>query len=373
MAEPYQGNKQLFYNNTYWTTDFVGLGAYKIGDWVSGSYIEALAFDQYFLGRPKIDRVIIRYFSDVKSLVASLLAGDTDVAGVASVGIVEGATLREQWQGGDILPALTSFRVGATQFRDPSLPWVRDLRVRQAIHHMSDRQALVDSLTYGLSMVADTSIAPDDPAYRMLEERGFNRYPYDLTRAERLLNDAGWFRGADGVYQSGGEPLAITIGSPARQDINVQEVTAIASEWKTAGLAATPDAIPYNSVNLNELKTTVHGVFLGSNDLLPGPHFQSFTTAQLSTAANRFAGSNKGGYSNPVYDRLYDDFSTALDPNRRRSAVVELAKMGADEAIWMPFYYGSDIASVRKGVRGVGTVPAVQGATTWNIHLWDLD
>src|SRR5438874_883601 len=33
MAEPYQGNKQLFYNNTYWTTDFVGLGPYRINDW----------------------------------------------------------------------------------------------------------------------------------------------------------------------------------------------------------------------------------------------------------------------------------------------------------------------------------------------------
>jgi ABC-type transport system substrate-binding protein len=175
------------------------------------------------------------------------------------------------------------------------------------------------------------------------------------------------------VYQSGGEPLSITIASPARQDINVQEVTAIASEWKAAGLAATPDPIPYASVNLNELKTTVHGVFLGSNDLIAKDHFGSFVTAQLSTAANRFSGSNKGGYSNPVYDRLFDEFSAALDPVKRRAAVVEMAKMGADEAIWIPFSYGSDIASVRTGVRGVGVVPAIQAATTWNIHTWDLD
>ncbi len=374
MGDAYQGgDKQLFYNSTYWARAFVGLGPYRINAWESGSHIEAAAFDQYFLGRPKIDRLIIRYFSDVKTLVSSLLAGDTDVAGVSSVGLVEGASLRQQWSGGDVLPALTSFRYGTPQDRDPTLPWVRDVRVRQALIHMIDRQAIVDSLTYGLSMTADTAIALNDPAFRLLEQRGFARYPYDLARAGGLLNDAGWRRGGDGIYQNGGEPLSITIASPARQDINVQEVVAIASEWKSAGLAATPDPIPYNSVNLNELKASVHGVFLGSNDLIAKDHFGSFTTAQLSSAANRFSAANKGGYSNAVYDRLFDEFSTALDPNRRRDKVVEMAKMGADEAIWIPFYYGSDIASVRKGVRGVGTAPAVQGATTWNIHTWDVD
>src|SRR5437867_593798 len=57
MQEPYlQGDKQAFSNSLYWTTQFVGLGPYRLGDWVQGSFAEALAFDDYFLGRPMIDR-----------------------------------------------------------------------------------------------------------------------------------------------------------------------------------------------------------------------------------------------------------------------------------------------------------------------------
>ena len=57
-----QGDKQAVVNHPYWAREFVGLGAYRLGRWELGSELEALAFDQYFLGRPKIDRLLLRYF-----------------------------------------------------------------------------------------------------------------------------------------------------------------------------------------------------------------------------------------------------------------------------------------------------------------------
>jgi peptide/nickel transport system substrate-binding protein len=98
----------------------------------------------------------------------------------------------------------------------------------------------------------------------------------------------------------------------------------------------------------------------------------SFTTAQLSNERNKWLGSNKGGYSNPAFDRVFEQLSTALDPAQRQASIVELAKIGADEAVWIPLYYDSDFAAVRKGVEGVGTVPPMQVANTWNVHTWDL-
>ena len=66
--------------STYWTTDFVGLGPFKVGQWVQGSFLEGLAFDQYVLGRPKLDKIILRYFGDANTMVANALAGTIDVA-----------------------------------------------------------------------------------------------------------------------------------------------------------------------------------------------------------------------------------------------------------------------------------------------------
>ena len=57
-----RGEKDRIQTSTYWTTDFVGLGPYKLARWESGSFIEAHAFDQYVLGRPKTDRIFLHYY-----------------------------------------------------------------------------------------------------------------------------------------------------------------------------------------------------------------------------------------------------------------------------------------------------------------------
>jgi ABC-type transport system substrate-binding protein len=48
----HQGDPTAFANSSIWTRDWVGLGPYRMGEWVPGSHLEAVAFDEYFLGRP---------------------------------------------------------------------------------------------------------------------------------------------------------------------------------------------------------------------------------------------------------------------------------------------------------------------------------
>src|SRR5204863_3000101 len=79
------GDKNAFANSPYWTQSFVGLGPYKLGEWVLGSRQEANAFDEYFLGRPKIDRIEWRFFNDINVMVANLLDGELDVVTVGSL------------------------------------------------------------------------------------------------------------------------------------------------------------------------------------------------------------------------------------------------------------------------------------------------
>ncbi|MEA2641605.1 MAG: peptide/nickel transport system substrate-binding protein, partial [Chloroflexota bacterium] len=378
LADAYQaGNKQAFFNNPYWTSQYVGLGPYRVGEWANGSQLTAQAFDQYFLGRPKIDRLIIRFFPDVNALVANMLSGDVDASPIGSFKVDEAEALRQRWDSdhaGTVLTVTTGIRYGGIQYRDPTLPWARDARVRQALIHMTDRRSIVEHLLFGLTTLADTPVPPSDPAFGILQSRGLSAYPYDLTRAEQLLNDAGWRRGTDGVYQNAaGTPFSIVAASPARTNINVQETTTIANQWSQAGLAATPDNLPYNAANLNELKGTVKGVFFGNNNIIPTSYYGSFVTSQISSEANRWAASNKGGYSNPAYDRLFEQYASALEPAKRAQAVADMAKMGADEAVWIPLYYDFDVAAFRQGVRGIGQVPPEQVANSWNIHTWEID
>jgi len=74
-----QGDKDAVVNNPYWATEFVGLGPYKLREWALGSYTEGLAFDDYVLGRPKIDRVVVRYFGgDVTTIAGAKVIAPLD-------------------------------------------------------------------------------------------------------------------------------------------------------------------------------------------------------------------------------------------------------------------------------------------------------
>src|SRR5205823_2658184 len=116
-------------------------------------------------------------------------------------------------------------------FRDPSKPWAKDVRVRQALAHLLDRQVLADTLQFGLTTPADTVISPSNPIYGLLEQRGLAKYPYDPARGHQLLAEAGWTRGGDGEYRNAaGEPFVIDVqGFDMVNDL--PEDQAVAGQW----------------------------------------------------------------------------------------------------------------------------------------------
>ena len=259
LRESYQrGDRQVFENHSYWTTEFIGLGPYRLGNWERSSFMEGLAFDKYYLERPKIDRIIIRYYGDVNSMIAALLAGDIDVlpAG-AQLDTGQLVVIRDAWKSdnrGTVMPVPKGTRNVIPQMRDPNLPWVRDIRVRQAIAHTIDRQLIVDTLLYGFSSPAYTSITPELEAFRLLEQRGLPKFEYDPTRAERLLNDAGWSRGPNRMFQnSAGQPLVMDITASAQAD-NIKEIESLASAWMGFGIQSTPVPFPAAATNTDALE-----------------------------------------------------------------------------------------------------------------------
>jgi peptide/nickel transport system substrate-binding protein len=376
LAERYQGDKQAFANHPYWAREFVGLGPYRLGDWVEGSHVEALAFDQYALGRPRIDRLVFQFSGDVNALTASVLAGTVDLVPMGALRLSELLTIKQAWDptgSGTTYTVFSGTRSGRIQYRDPSAPWASDVRVRQALIHALDRQSITDSLQFGMTSPADTLVAPGDPVYQLLEHRGLARYPYDPARAEQLLRASGWTRGADGTYRSAaGEPFTIEVRSLDRVD-SAQEGQAVASLWKREGLDANPYAFPDNAANRFELRSVFPGIML-----MPIQYADNglahLTTAQVSAPANRWSGSNQGGYSNPAFDTLSERYLSTLDRSMRHGLLADLLKMEADQALTIHLYYavGTQTTAFRNIVRGPTPGPSTQLVTAWNINTWEM-
>jgi peptide/nickel transport system substrate-binding protein len=372
------GDKQAVTNSPYWSTEFVGLGPYKLGPWVLGSQLEAEAFDAYFLGRPKIDRLVFRYLGDANVLYATLLAGEIDLVPFGSFQADHFVLLKQSWEAsgaGTAVAVFSGTRNYRYQLRDPALPW-SNLQVRRALIHLLDRQELADALLAGLSAPADLLIAPSNPVYPLVEQRGFQKYPYDTAQAQRLLEQAGWQRGAGGLYRNAaGQPLAIEVRS-TDYVANVKEAEAVAGQWRAGGLEVTTLAVPDSAPRAyrDEMRHTFPGVLAGplrdNHDSL-----EAFISSQTGTQANRWSGDNRGGYSSPLFDQLYDRSIVALNPSERQGLIADMLKLEVDEAVSIHLFYdmAQQTVAFRKGIRGPAAVSSMQLASHWNIHTWVME
>src|SRR5207249_692675 len=72
------GDMTELQNLPYWTSEYVHLGAFRLGRLEPGEGATFIAYDRYFLGRPKIDEIRVRVLADANTLFANLLAGEID-------------------------------------------------------------------------------------------------------------------------------------------------------------------------------------------------------------------------------------------------------------------------------------------------------
>ena len=79
LEDAYRRDRASFPSHPWMTTEFVGLGAYRLARWERGSYIEFARFDDYFKGRPPFDTVVMRFMGDENGMIAAVLAGQVDL------------------------------------------------------------------------------------------------------------------------------------------------------------------------------------------------------------------------------------------------------------------------------------------------------
>lgn len=367
------GDKNAFQSSPVWGDQWVGLGPYRMGQWQRGSTMEMTANDSYFLGRPKIDKVVISYFGDTRALIVSTIAGEIDVVPVGSMKAEEAHVLKQQWESqgsGTVTLSANKLRNGDYQFRDPAAPWM-DLRVRQAMAQLLDRKAQVETLHNGLSDVDDLFLAREEAAYRLTRQKTLPNLGFDVTGAHRLMTEAGYARGADGIYRTpAGSPFVIEMTTTNDINTNVQELLAVADAWKTNGIDSTHVFIS-GAMDKDAIRGQVNGINLTSTTLGLGS-FSGYVTSEIRTAQTRWRGSNIGGHSNPSFDQMNTKLLSTVNATERDALTADMAKLLLDQQLYLPLVYSSDVSAHAKSVKGITGVLPSQRLNAWNVHTWTI-
>lgn len=161
----------------------IGTGPFQFDSWTVGDSIVLARNDAYWGDPALLETVTFRYINDPNSLNNAMLAGDLDI--IAGVSAPELLTAFESDDRFEVLQGLTNGEV--TLSLNGGRAPLDDVRVRQAITHAIDRQAVVDLAYAGYGTVIGTFSTPLDPWYRDLTDV----YPYDPEQARTLLAEAG--------------------------------------------------------------------------------------------------------------------------------------------------------------------------------------
>ncbi len=377
LEEAYRsGDRTAVVNSSWFRSEFVGLGPYRLVQWQQGSHLELGRFDDYYQGRPPLDTIIVRFIADANTMVANVLAGTLDVALPPVVGVEAALEVKRRWEGtGNQVNAAPN---GKLVMLDPQLrPELAqprngfgDALVRQAFYHGLDRPNLADVMTQGLAPVADSYVAPGD-ALRSDTEAWIPQFPYDLDRAQRLLAQAGWARGPDGVlvHQASGERFQTEVRTGAGGG-RERLVSVIADGWKLIGADTSIYIAPAAVAGDREQNAQRPGLNVTNPSSPAFADRNRLHSSQIASPANSWAGINTGGYSNPKVDALLDQLRATIDPRQRLPVQQQLVHETFADVAVMPLYWEVSVVLIAKGVKGPRSV---NNAATQNIFEWDRE
>jgi peptide/nickel transport system substrate-binding protein len=228
-----------------------------------------------------------------------------------------------------------------------------------------DRSGVIQVATAGLAPMADSWVPPTFP-WRAQLESSIPVYPHDLAQAQRLLSEAGWVKGADGVlvHQASGERFESTLSG--RQTTGVDRILAvIADGWKPLGVQLGISVLPAAGL---DRRTLANRPFAQLSSMTASPtRLPPMNSADLATEANNWSGANWQGYSNPQVDDLINRVQSTIDEREQIALSAQLVQVGMGDVAIMPLFWEVQPLLLVKGVKPSADL------TTRNMFEWDKE
>jgi len=198
-------------------------------------------------------------------------------------------------------------------------PALQDVKVRQALIYGLDRQKLIDVVYQGYGSVANEPIAPISWAYNA---QGVNPYKYDAAQAKKLLDEAGWKVGADGIREKDGKRLELTL-LVSKKVLNDALIPIAKENYRQIGVLLKPQVLDFNAL-MSQRKSGNYDLASFSTSTLNDPHdgVWDFYSTEAAT---------QGGYSNPQVDKLINQGNAELDIEKRKPIYHELYQVLAND------------------------------------------
>jgi peptide/nickel transport system substrate-binding protein len=345
-------------------------GPYRVVDKEPGSQIVLERNPTWWGPKPAFRRIIVRVVENTAALEANLLSGSIDmVAGELGLSLDQAIAFAKRH--GNRFNVI--YKPGLTyEHLDLRIdnPILADKRVRHALLLALDRDIINQQLYGGQQPPAATFVSPLDWVY----DPEIAATKQDVAAAGRLLDEAGWRMGPDGVrVNATGEPLAFDLMTTAGNRSRELVEQVIQSQWKAVGIDARirnqPARVLFgDTLTKRRFQGLAMFAWMSAPESVPRSILHS---SEIPTAENGYSGENWVGFHSPEVDKLLDTIETTIDRGKRKALWFRLQRIYADTLPAIPLFFRADAFIIPKWLEGVVPTGHQEPTTAW-VENWKV-
>jgi peptide/nickel transport system substrate-binding protein len=340
--------------NPEMTQPSVASGPFKLVEWKKDQQMVFEANPKYWKGRARLDRLIFKVVPNNTVAYTQLKNGEVDLYDEITA---------EDFLDAEKNPDLKTLKYYSAQSSwqyigfNLTLPIFQDVRVRRALSYAVNRSQMIDKIYHNLAEPMVSLVVPESWAFN----KDVKGYEYNVEKAKKLMDEASWKPGPDGIRVKDGKPFRIRMMASANNKPREQATIYAQSYLKAIGVEVVPDFIEFQSlvVAIKKPTPTYDTFILGWAGGLD-PDTDILRSSSIPDV-------NSVHYTNARVDQLYVEGVKSYDHKVRKKSYDEIQKLISEDAPYVFLYNTSQLSAMSKKVGGL--VPS-KLSVRHNIEEW---
>lgn len=336
-------------------------GPFRFAEWVHGDHITLTRNSAFFLGKPRLKRIILKVVPDENTSVNLLKTHDIDWIFEASI---------HNFQALQGTPDTKIVRTEVNGYEDLQIntarPILRDVRVRQAIAYAIDKPRLISTLTFD----QDKAATEDIPDWMWAFDPNVKSLPFDPGKARTLLTQAGWTPGPDGIRTKNGRRLTLVMVSNPSNATRRQAAVQLQSMFKRVGIEA---QIKFFTADILYAPAGMGGILqLGKFDLALDGWYAGIDpddSSQFICANKPPGGYNYSRYCSSAMNAAQKQALSHYSQAKRKLAYAKTQALLAQDVPEIFFWWTNQLQPISVDFHGLKPSPVLEN---WNAWQWSI-